>query len=288
VTDPDPLDTVRRRYARQMVADLPAPDPRIEAALATVPRERFVGPPPWTIVEPSEGRIRRTSDVTELYADALVQLDATRHVNNGSPSLHALMLHHLGVRPGDRVLHAGTGTGYYTAILSELVGPGGSVEAVEYDERLARATAENLRDRPNVTVRHGDSADYPQGEVDRIYVNFGLGAPALRWFEHLSDGGTLEFPLCVKNRERSGGGGAVILATRKRAGYAARFITNCSFVMAEGPLAGDAQSIRRLDAAFRRGHVEFVRSVRLRQEFPDRCWYWRPEWCFSYDEPPSA
>ena len=67
----------------------------------------------------------------------LVVLDPARGLNNGSPSLHALMLHHLAVRPGDRVLHVGAGAGYYSAMLAELAGPEGSVIAIEYDPRLA-------------------------------------------------------------------------------------------------------------------------------------------------------
>ena len=42
-------------------------------------------------------------------------------------------------KPGDHVVHIGIGTGYYTAILAELVGPTGRVTAIEYDASLATA-----------------------------------------------------------------------------------------------------------------------------------------------------
>ena len=75
-----------------------------------------------------------------------------RGVNNGSPSLHAGWLHALSLRDGERVAHVGAGTGYYTAILAELVGRKGRVLAIEFDPALTEAARANLADRPNVTV----------------------------------------------------------------------------------------------------------------------------------------
>ena len=63
------------------------------------------------------------------------------------------MLHHLAVRPGDRVLHIGAGAGYYTAMLAELAGLTGPSWPIEYEERLASAARANLVRWPNVTVR---------------------------------------------------------------------------------------------------------------------------------------
>ena len=52
------LTTVRRVYARQMLA-LVGIDrlkaARLEEAFATIPRERFLGPPPWKIMHPPAG-----------------------------------------------------------------------------------------------------------------------------------------------------------------------------------------------------------------------------------------
>jgi protein-L-isoaspartate(D-aspartate) O-methyltransferase len=51
VTDFDEaaLAIVRRAYARQMLAVAGVEDAALEAAFATVRRERFIGPPPWQI-----------------------------------------------------------------------------------------------------------------------------------------------------------------------------------------------------------------------------------------------
>jgi protein-L-isoaspartate(D-aspartate) O-methyltransferase len=276
VSGADLLAGPRADYARRMVAKLGLRDERLEAAFAAVPREAFVGPPPWALIR--EGDLSRNdgeTDPAKLYHDVLVPLDPARFVNNGSPSLHARMLQHLGVRSGERALHLGAGTGYYSALLAELVGPGGHVEAVEYDGALARSAARNLQPWKNVTVRQGDAASCPDAPVSRIYVNFGVTEPSEPWFRHLADGGTLEFPLCVRGRHgrEHAGSGAVLAVTRQGAAYGVRLVS------------GDDQQRIRLGAAFDRGGVEFVRSLRLGETSPERCWFWSPQWSLSYDEP---
>ena len=59
---------------------------------------------------------------------------------------------------GEHVVHIGTGTGYYTAILAHLVGPSGWVTGIEYDCELAARAKANLapaskrRSRPRGTA----------------------------------------------------------------------------------------------------------------------------------------
>ncbi len=287
------LAALRRDYAARMLRIAGVEDAAVERALAIVPREDFLGPGPWTILDPTIGAVELAGDDPEpLYDDVLVVLDAALGLNNGSPSLHALMLHHLGVRPGDRVLHVGAGAGYYTAMLAELAGWQGSVVAIEYDQRLAAAAAANLRPWPNVTAVQGDGANWPHGPVDRIYVNFAIADPAWRWIDNLADGGTLVFPLGVPpgrvrgEARRHSGHGAVLACTRSGAGMAVRHLTPCAFVCAEGSLAGTPAVREALDRAFLRGGVEFVRSYRRPPPpSPARCWFWSPDWALSYDAP---
>jgi protein-L-isoaspartate(D-aspartate) O-methyltransferase len=283
------LAECRRRYAATLVAALPRPDPRIEAAFATVRREDFLGPPPWTLL--GFPHSWRSDDAAELYQDVLVALDAQRSLNNGSPALHALMLQHLDAAPGDSVLHVGAGTGYYTAVLAELAGPRGHVTAVEFDRHLAAQARQNLAGWPNVSVVQGDGADFPHAPTQRIYVNFGVAGPAPAWLDQLTPGGTLLFPLCVpsprargEDRHHSAHGAALCL-TRTGAGYAARHVAPVAFVCAEGPLAGEADTQKALYSAFNRGGVEFVGSFRRGASAPARCWFWSPAWSLSYQPP---
>jgi protein-L-isoaspartate(D-aspartate) O-methyltransferase len=287
---------LRRSFARRMMAIARVTDAAVEQALATVPREAFLGDGPWTILDPRRGTADLAgTDPARIYEDVLVVLDPARGLNNGSPSLHALMLHHLAVRPGDRVLHVGAGTGYYSAILADLAGPDGRVTAIEFEPRLAAIAAAALTPWPQVTAVEGDGAAWPIEEVDRIYVNFAAALPAAAWIDHLAPGGTLVFPLGTPNpgargdARRQSDQGAVLAFTRTPAGIAARHLTRCAFVCAEGSLAGTPSLQESLHRAFVRGGVEFVQSFhRPPPASPERCWFWSPDWALSYDDLPAA
>ena len=74
------------------------------------------------------------------YEDVLVIIDPERLLNNGQPSLLTLLIDSLDLERGDRAVHIGCGTGYYTALIAEIVGPSGHVTAIEIDPGLpARA-----------------------------------------------------------------------------------------------------------------------------------------------------
>src|SRR5258705_196282 len=72
-----------------------------------------------------------------LYQNVLVSIDARKGINNGSPSLWAFLFDQLDLKPGERVLQVGAGTGYYTAVLATLVRRRGRVDAIEFEKRLA-------------------------------------------------------------------------------------------------------------------------------------------------------
>jgi len=63
---------------------------------------------------------------------------------NSQPRTVDDMLRLLDVRPGDRVLDVGAGSGWTTALLAHLTGPDGSVRGVELEPSIAVWGAENL------------------------------------------------------------------------------------------------------------------------------------------------
>ncbi|WGF87199.1 protein-L-isoaspartate O-methyltransferase family protein [Marinivivus vitaminiproducens] len=278
------LEAVRRGYAREVMATAEVEDRRIEAAFACVPRERFLGPPPWEIVDLRFGSpFVAVEDAAGVYQDELIRLLPGTGINNGVPSLHARMMAGLDVRPGDRVVHIGAGSGYYTAILAELAGRDGRVTAVEYDARLVERAREALADRQNVRVGQGDGADWPQDLADAVYVNFGVTRPADRWLDRLAPGGRLLIPLGVPRAPH----GAALVIERQDAGFAVRWLSPAYFIAAEGRLAGSADQVEALRRAFEHGGIEFVRSLRRGGGDPGRSWFWAADWSLSYD-PPGA
>lgn len=287
------LAIVRRAYARQMLASVGVRGNRpLEDAFSSVPRERFVGLPPWQISLRGTYSGLSSDDPVVLYQDVLVALAPERGVNNGSPSLHALWLDRLAPRPGERVVHIGAGTGYYTAILAQLVGLEGKVVAVECDPDLASQAKANLADLPEVSVVEGDGAEWPRESADCIYVNFAVTRPSASWFEHLAPGGRLIFPLGLPTerggRRRTPLYGASFLIERRAHGLSVSWLGPVSFVCAEGTLAGSEVDRLALSAALEKDGAEFVRSLRLgREAQPQRCWLCGEGWSLSYDEIPS-
>ena len=216
-------------------------------------------------------------------------LDEERGVNNGSPSLHARWLHLVSPREGEKVSHIGAGTGYYSAILSELVGPDGRVTAIEYDAALAERARENLADRENVEVVHDNGCGWPKEPTDVVYVNFAIPRPAAPWIENLAMGGRLIFPLGVPRTTRVGGqtlNAIAILVTRLGEGYTASAVHPASFVFAEGfAPKQELGEIRSLQKSLRRGGWDRIKSLIWNRPVDGaKCWHVGSGWALSLDE----
>jgi len=286
----DELDVVRRAFGRQMAAVFGIDDAAIAAAFAAVPREAFLGRPPWTAGSAAGSHVMPGTAPVVLYQDIVVALDPGRGVNNGSPSLHAKLLDALGPKPGEHIVHIGAGGGYYSAILAELVGPLGRVTAIEFDAGLAARAKDNLAGYRNVAVVCADGTQQPESPVDGIYVNFAVARPADRWIESLRPGGRLVFPLGVPGPQQPGLAGrhaerGVALRIERRGdGHAAEAITPAYFVWAEGGLEVAPDELSRLRTAFEDGGLEHVRSlIWKRPASSDRYWFAGTSWALSRD-----
>src|SRR5262249_39386167 len=135
-------------------------------------------------------------------------------LHNGQPSALARWIEAADVRAGDRVLHVGCGTGYYTAILAELAGAAGSVTAYEVDASLAARAREALGPWPQVTVVTGDAAA-PQGPFDVAFINAGCTHPRPEWLAALAPGGRLIIPLTMHIPSLPHGVGGMLRAERR-------------------------------------------------------------------------
>lgn len=223
----DSSERCRLRYAEQIAELVGLKDPRIERAFATVPREHFLPPPPWTVI--SLGTAVQTSEIEDIYANVLVAIDRKRGINNGEPALHAAWMEAVNPQPGDTVVHVGAGTGYYSAILAILVEPSGRVEAYEYEADLAGQAARNLSSYPQVSVHAGSAFGRILPSADVIYVNAGVAAPDREWLRALHQGGRLIFPW-----QPHGDWGPAVLVTRTPRGYRAKPLMNVGFITCSG------------------------------------------------------
>jgi protein-L-isoaspartate(D-aspartate) O-methyltransferase len=284
------LDVVRRAFAKQVLAEVQVGNARLEAAYATVRREDFLGPGPWVIPRWLDGWVATPDDdPVHLYIDNVVQIIAERHLNNGQPSGHAKWIDSAAIREGDHVVHVGTGTGYYTAIVAHLVGPSGKVTGIEADPGLAERTQANLASLANVRVLQGDGATVPFDAADVIYVNAGTTRPAEAWLDGLAEGGRLILPLTSDKGfllndppvplERRG---AFFRIERRASEYLAQWITPLAII----PCAScrDPESEAALAAAFEKGGWERVTRLYRHNQVPaDRVWLSAPGWCLAYE-----
>jgi protein-L-isoaspartate(D-aspartate) O-methyltransferase len=210
------IEDYRRFYADEIrfVANLNSP--ALVEAFARVPREKFIGPGPWQVGSAevralaAAGMGRSTyvpvDDPRHLYHNVVVVIDASRDINNGQPSALALWINSLQLEPGLSVYHLGCGVGYYTAIIAEVVGPGGSIVATEIDSDLAARARENLWDYGNVQVHSVDGGEFDPGECDAMLINAGVTHPHPLWLDRLRDGGRLVLPITLATSETLGAG----------------------------------------------------------------------------------
>jgi protein-L-isoaspartate(D-aspartate) O-methyltransferase len=274
VTD---VDTARERYAEEFRYTAHLTSAAVIRAFARVPRERYLGPGPWRILEPNTRQYWTTPDADprHLYHDVLVAIDEKRLLNNGQPSFLAFLIEALALQEGDHVVHVGCGTGYYSAILAEFVGPQGHVTAIEADTDLAVRSRANLADLSNVEVVHGDGGEHDPGAVDAILVNAGATHPRRIWLEALRPNGRLLLPLTGPY-----GSGWVLKVVKRDKRYGAHFISSISIFPCIG--ARDADTARLLGEAFMSGGWAAVRSLRRdTHEIEPTCWVHSEHLCLS-------
>jgi protein-L-isoaspartate(D-aspartate) O-methyltransferase len=192
--------TARRRFFAeeiQVTANLRSSG--LVEALATVPRERFLPPGPWTIRGEADFQspLRQTldDDPRHVYHNVAIGIDPARMLFNGAPGLLAMAIDALCLRLGSRVLHVGPGTGYYTALMGHCVGPTGRVAAIEVDGDLAADAARHLASMPWISVGQGDGTGPLDGHYDGILINAGVTHPEGAWLDALAPGGRMILPL---------------------------------------------------------------------------------------------
>ncbi len=282
-----PLDMRRQFYAEEIAAISNVRSAAVIDALATVPRERFLPPGPWTVRGEADflAASRRTadSDPRHVYHNYAIAIDEGRQLFNGAPGLLSMLIDRLELKPGDRAMHVGAGTGYYTAILAQCVGSQGRVAGLEVDEALATEARANLSSMPWVDVRRGDATNIDDEPFDAILVNAGVTHPLDGWLRALAENGRIILPLTVAMNSQIGKG-LLVLATRLAgdASFDARVLGFVAIYNAVG-LRDDAVA-KQLGAALARNPFPPLKHLRRdSHEAGASCWMHGSGWCLSTD-----
>jgi len=182
------------------------------AAMSRVPREQFVAP-----------ELRE-----HAYEDRPLIIGCSQTISQ--PYIVAAMLQALDLQAEDRVLELGTGSGYQTALLAEIVR---SVVSIERHAALAEVAQQHLSDLgyTNVVIIVGDGTlGYaPKAPYDGIVVSAAAPEIPQALIDQLANDGRMVLP--VGSRELQD----LILVRKSQGGIFRVRLDGCAFV----PLIGE-------------------------------------------------
>jgi len=152
-------------------------------------------------------RVDRRDFLPEKYRKVAYDLEladqplwVTENVTTTALNLGLSMLDVLDLREGQRVLEVGTGGGYYTALMAEIVE---HVVSVEIDREVLELAKKALANYRNVTLFEGDgSLGYePLAPYDRAIVWAASPTLPCKVFDQLREGGVLVAPIGGETRQ---------------------------------------------------------------------------------------
>jgi len=172
------LAAQRQRMVTEQLKARGISDERVLNAMNKVPREEFV---------PPDSR-------AGSYEDGPLPIGYGQTISQ--PYIVAFMTEQLRLKPSDRVLEIGTGSGYQAAILAELMSEVYSIEIVEPLAKNAEATLQRLG-YENVHVKTGDGyKGWPEAApFDAIIVTCAPDKVPQPLVDQLKDDGRMVIPV---------------------------------------------------------------------------------------------
>jgi protein-L-isoaspartate(D-aspartate) O-methyltransferase len=178
-------ETQRKHMVERHIRARGVRDPRVLAAMATVPREAFLPP-----------------ELAEFaYEDRPLPIAVGQTISQ--PYIVALMTEQLKLKPGEDALEIGTGSGYAAAVLARVAR---KVFTIERHAELATAARAKLAEAGfhNVEVLHGDGTlGWPEhAPYGAIVVAAGGPEPPQALLDQLAIGGRLVIPVGESRAQR--------------------------------------------------------------------------------------
>ena len=190
-------------------------DPKVLAVMEKVPRHLFV-----------DEYLR-----DKAYADHPLPIGEGQTISQ--PYVVALMTEALRLKPTDRALEIGAGSGYQAAVLAEIVK---EVYTIEIRKGLAEKADKRLKELgyKNITVKYGDGyfGDNEQAPFDAIIITAAANHIPAPLIKQLKEGGRLIIPVGSTIYYQ-----ILILATKKKGELDVEQLMPVAFV----PMVGEVQ-----------------------------------------------
>lgn len=132
--------------------------------------------------------------VQKAYSSRTIPIDCGSFMEGGDFAVRAL--YHLRIKPGQRILEIGTGSGFTAAVMGRLAERVLTIDRYKTLASVAQKRMEALSLR-NVIVRQADGSNGLQGEgtFDRIFVSTAFTAMPRFYADQLVSGGSMVAPL---------------------------------------------------------------------------------------------
>jgi len=177
-TQDDTYALARKYMVANQLAARDITDGKVLEVMNKVPRHMFVKPNYRSLA----------------YADRPLPIDEGQTISQ--PYIVALMTQHLRLKPGDKVLEIGTGSGYQAAVLTHFTE---EVYSIEIRENLAKKASETLRrlnyNQVQVKWADGYSGWEKFAPFDAIIVTCAANHVPPPLLEQLKEGGRLIIPV---------------------------------------------------------------------------------------------
>ena len=181
------FEEMRARLIRNLISQGILRDERVIKAMAAVPREEFI---------PGSQR-------EQAYIDAPLQIGCGQTIS--APHMIAIMCQELDLKPGQKVLEIGTGSGYHVAVTAETLStergsPRNRVFSLEIVKELIDFAMDNLQrtgygDRVEVVEADGSQGYMKEKPFDRIYATAAPPSVPQPLIDQLKPGGILIIPV---------------------------------------------------------------------------------------------